>query len=80
MYELITAFVTILFLAALILLIFFVYVPKQQYKNRIKSEAKKRAEADKVLADVPTSFLQRSCKERCYQDNDFEELFGEVFN
>ena len=46
----------------------------QNAKNKIKQEAKERAEAEQLFIEAPTGFLQRSCEERCYKDFDTTEL------
>lgn len=60
--------ITLSAIISLTLLYFFIYVPDQQHKNRIKQEAKKRAEVEQLFNETPTGFLQRNCTERCYQD------------
>ena len=68
MENLIIYTVTVLLAVALILFYFFIIKPNSDAKNRIKQERKERLEADELLNEVPTWFLQRSCEERCYQD------------
>ena len=63
--------VTVFFLISLILLIFFVYVPRQQFKNKTKSLAKEEAESAREMFENTASFelhtggINRSA--RCYK-------------
>ena len=77
MKEVIIALLTIAFSAALILYYFFYLKPVQNEKNRIKQEAKERAEVEELFAGTSAGFAQRSCEERCYKDFNTTELMAE---
>ena len=57
----------LLLIAAFILYYIKVFRYDQRIKNKAKQEAAERAEADRVLSEVPTYFLYRNCGERCYE-------------
>ena len=78
MENLIIYTVTVFFATALILFYFFIIKPNSDAKNRIKQERKERLEADELLEQVPTWFLQRSCEERCYKDFSETQLMEET--
>ena len=81
--ETLILFVTLFFFISLILLIFFVYVPNQQFKNKIKSQAAADRAAkrkyDKVFNDYPT--ISRHCTNGSFQDTEVGyELIHDSFS